>query len=55
MSRAPPHAQYGLLAFPFLLFSVPLIGSALKQKCKPTGYDKRGPSSAPLTCVAHRQ
>jgi len=46
---------YGLLAFPFLLFSVPLIGSALKQKCKPTGYDKHGLLCATLSGSQMRQ
>jgi hypothetical protein len=39
---------YGLLAFPFLIFNVPVLGPAL-TKCKATGYDMRGVLCAKLS------
>jgi len=40
--------QYALMAFPFLIFSMPVIGRAL-TKTKTTGYDKRGMLCAGLS------
>lgn len=40
--------QYALMAFPFLIFSVPVLGKAL-TKTKATGYDMRGMLCAKLS------
>lgn len=46
--------QYALMAFPFLIFSVPVLGKAL-TKAKRTGYDMRGVLCATLSSSQIKQ